>query len=243
MKLDRVVMTGADDTVKPEDLIALSQEFPFSEFGILSGGPDYGSSRFPSVAWIEHLSDLVEDMPEASRPNLCAHLCGKYVKWLFAGETHPDHIFQRSQINTHGFPMHLMEGYENFKSNLITAKTHWPGQFIFQCDGENDAIVKEWVAEGLGVPLFDTSSGAGVLPSYFGESWPKAWDGTYCGYAGGLGPENVVEQVTGSIKQAVGAGTIWIDMESRLYSNRIFDLGKCRQVLEAMKPFIGVNLG
>ena len=242
MKLDRVTMTGADDTVKPEDLIALSQEFPFVEFGILFGGPDYGSSRFPSLAWIEDLSNKV--WASEVQVNLCAHLCGKYVKWLLKdGDFVPEVIFQRSQINTHGFPMHLMEGYADFKPNLISAKVEWPGQFIFQVDGENDAIVKEWVAEGLGVPLFDTSSGAGVLPSYFGAEWPTSWPNVYCGYAGGLGPDNVVSEVTGPIKQAAGEATIWIDMESRLYSNRIFDLGKCRKVLEATAPLIGVELG
>ena len=240
MKLDRVVLTGADDTVKPEQLLEISTQFNYVEWGILMGGPDWGSGRFPSQTWIEHLSDLVEAMPEASRPNLCAHLCGKHVKWLFQDGIHPDMTFQRSQINTHGFPMNLMEGYADFKTNLITAKSHWPGQFIFQVDGANDKIVKEWVNEGLGVPLFDTSSGAGVLPSYLGEEWPTSWPDVYCGYAGGLGPANIIEQLEGPIKEAAGEERIWVDMESSLFSHGKFDLSKCRQVLEKCKPFIGV---
>jgi phosphoribosylanthranilate isomerase len=105
--------------------------------------------------------------------------------------------------------------------------------FIYQCDGVNDRWIRELE---FGSPLFDTSGGAGVLPN----RWPGAWPGRYCGYAGGLGPDNVVEQLT-RIRIAANEGErFWIDMERRVRSDddEQFDLDKVRTVLEAVKPLV-----
>jgi len=61
----------------------------------------------------------------------------------------------------------------------------------------------------------------------------------YHGYAGGLGPENLAEQLP-LIGQAAGDCRIWVDMESRVRSDndRQFDLAKVRKCLEIAKPFI-----
>ena len=92
-----------------------------------------------------------------------------------------------------------------------------------------------WIAAvGAGVncsTLFDLSHGAGVLP----EQWPKPLPGIRCGYAGGLSPDNIKEQLT-LISAAVGDTPIWIDMETHVRSNndRLFDLGKVEQVLKVL---------
>ena len=61
-------------------------------------------------------------------------------------------------------------------------------------------------------------------------SWPRAPLNTRIGYAGGIGPENVIE-VLGGIGP-VGDGT-WIDMESRVRdAEDRFDLNKVWVVLD-----------
>src|SRR5207302_929741 len=96
-------------------------------------------------------------------------------------------------------------------------------------------------------PLFDTSGGAGLTPDDLEESWPMAWPGKYCGYAGGLGPDNVadeLEKIFGT--NAEQASTFWIDMETKVRSYRVenfrkvdyFDLSKCEQVCKQVAPFI-----
>ena len=85
------------------------------------------------------------------------------------------------------------------------------------------------------VPLFDLSGGAGILP----ESWPKA-KGEYCGYAGGLSPENLEEQLE-KIKCVVDEDQkIWIDVETHVRSSddKQFDLDKVRKFLEISKRYV-----
>ena len=43
--LQTVTLTGADDSVNPEDLIAISKEFPFVEWGILIGSNTGAEAR------------------------------------------------------------------------------------------------------------------------------------------------------------------------------------------------------
>ena len=91
----------------------------------------------------------------------------------------------------------------------MASKFKW--QLIFQIDGVNDVLLNQSRGDGLNaVPLYDLSGGAGVLPS----KWPRQQDGVYTGYAGGLGPRNVLDQIE-KIRE-VANGRIWIDMETRV---------------------------
>lgn len=68
------------------------------------------------------------------------------------------------------------------------------------------------------------------------EIWPNPIEN--CGYAGGLTPENVKEQLC-LIKNLVGEnGSIWIDAESSLRGYDQFDLGKVEEFLINSLPFV-----
>ena len=71
--------------------------------------------------------------------------------------------------------------------------TQLPGkEYIFQNDQKNYEAFHTAESKGVNVSsLFDLSHGAGVLP----EKWPKSPSNIKTGFAGGLGPENIVEQV------------------------------------------------
>ena len=236
MKLDRVTFTGADDSIAPDALIPLSKKYPWVEWGILmvTGGTFWGSgSRFPSLQWIEEMLKATKDEPGM---NFCAHLCSGWVDDImwhrrYAFGQHPiAPRFARVQLNFHA----QRQNYD-----AVVGLRNAKRQFIFQVDGVNDNNIRSWVAQGHGSPLFDISGGAGTLPE---EGWPKFWDkASYCGYAGGLGPNNVVEQVK-LIEAAAGDNRIWIDMETRVRSkdDALFDLDKCQQVCEAIAPYITV---
>lgn len=240
MILDRVTFTGADDRTDPKELIPISREFPFVEWGILFSGSRSGVPRYPSKAWV---SELVKVQWATRFVQLSAHLCGKWVRdlvlegrfsWL---EENLDFIqsFERIQLNFHA---HHHPAGEPFLEALRLVRGK---QFIFQMDGVNDQLWESVHDADLpGVPLFDLSGGAGILP----DSWPKLIPGVYCGYAGGLGPENVANQVRAIAHVAYGAGPVWIDMETLVRSedDKVFDLKKCRKVLEAVAPYIGKRL-
>jgi phosphoribosylanthranilate isomerase len=83
--------------------------------------------------------------------------------------------------------------------------------------------------------LFDESGGDGVAP----EHAPPPVDGMYCGYAGGIGPDNVVERIQAI--NAVCPNDFWIDMEGRVRTDDVLDMAKVRSVLKQASVFIAAQ--
>lgn len=241
MNLDRVTITGADESVSPLALFELAEEFPFVEWGILVSAKyspnDLGVPRFPGKKWLRRFQDLAG----ANRwIKASLHFCGSWVREMVSGQAngkHPffflDPTFQRIQLNFHG------EALPCDRASFHKSLAAFDGlQVIFQIDGNLGLTL--W-SGSLGqsinsAPLFDMSHGAGVLP----EGWPPPLSAdTYHGYAGGLGPDNLAEQIP-LIGKAAGDTRLWIDMESNVRSDgdRQFDLAKVRRCLEIAQPFV-----
>lgn len=226
MKITKVTMTGADNSIAPEKLFEITRKYPFVEWGILVSRNSQGNNRFPSKLWMDKLA------LEKYYLDLSCHLCGTYVKEILMGSTRFINElgdiwkrFSRVQINTHG----IHHQYD--KHGLIQVLTeHSDKEFIFQYDNVNKQIVDAVSPSCKNISaLFDLSHGAGILP----KEWVKPLEGIKCGYAGGLSPENVQQQIK-LIEQKVGDGEIWIDMETQIRSNndQQFDLVKVEKVLE-----------
>lgn len=241
--VDRITLTGANEKTEPHDLLAISEEFPFVEWGILLSKANMGSApRFPGRKWLRKLA-----CAEYMRPMLLSgHLCGRWVrdvckgKWTFLDDLGElAKMFGRVQLNFHA-EVHKLDHQQFVGAFRTTGGAHWAipyaegCQFIFQLDDVNDSILDVAKAGGVdAAPLFDLSGGAGVLP----ERWPVARG--YCGYAGGLSPENVAEQLA-LIERAAGDGPIWIDVETHVRSenDRIFDLDKVRAFIQNALPWV-----
>lgn len=228
MRLTRVTITGADDSTEIGDLQKLSVEFPFVEWAILVSRSQEGRPRFPSRAWTEAFVDLVAD----ADVNVAMHMCGAWVRELLTGELKWEElptgllaVAKRIQINTHAEP-HLSKMAMISKLSEQSEKT-----FIFQWDGVNDHLA--YVANSFNLSvnaLYDSSHGTGILP--------QKWESVRhihipCGYAGGLGPENLLQELP-KIAAAAGHAAIWIDMERRVRTDddSALDLDKVRRVLE-----------
>ena len=56
--LNKVTVTGADNSTHINDLIGLYKEFPFVEFGILLSLSSEGGPRFPSMDWLDDMGEL-----------------------------------------------------------------------------------------------------------------------------------------------------------------------------------------
>jgi hypothetical protein len=255
-----VTVTGADDTINPEEfgkLVDIWRRFPFVEFGLLmaANNTPMGRPRFPSLHWLQalaryltvnHLRDL----------RFSAHLCGKWVQQLLMGEamegfgavddTNILDYVDRYQLNTHGVP-HMLR-----KKEFLEAVDRLPlssAQIIFQLDGANNELPLA-CKEDLDVAvLHDVSSGAGRLP----VGWNSLIPGLFNGYAGGLSPKNVVEQLRKIGELLPERKTIWIDTEAHLRAiwidaethlrsivdgRDIFDLDKVTAFLEAVQPYV-----
>lgn len=232
-KLNRVTITGADDQTNIGEMLVLSGVYPFVEWGILMSPKHQGSPRFPSPQWIETLSG------RAIRTNISLHLCGAYVRDIITGgrravTEHPWAflVASRVQLNFHGEP-HFMDSRAFRKE----AARYSGVRFILQMDGtdNNDLLLR---AGRSAIPLFDTSGGAGRLPTM----WPRTYrvrkgEYIYRGYAGGLGPDNIRAQLP-LIETAADGALYWIDMEGQVRTNEVLDLAKVQRVLEACKEWI-----
>lgn len=235
-----VTLTGADDSILPEQLFEISKLYPYVEWAILVSRKSTGQKRFPSMRWIEELGRLNNVKIASGKPslNLSLHLCGSYVKELLSGNddfieddlSEIWHAFSRVQINTHGEVHYIHDGF-----------TEWLNEnpfkeWIFQYDNVNTRMLELAIRDNVKCSaLFDLSHGTGILP----EQWPDLLPGIKCGYAGGLSPDNLLEQIKG-IESIVAEHPIWIDMETKIrsFNDATFCLIKCKQVLEIAKPFI-----
>lgn len=238
--LTGVTLTGADDSVKPGDLMELSREFPFVEWGLLIGSEDW-TPRFPSSEWWETLGDELRTEPQD--PRLSLHLCGPWRNAVadigVLGLPHglPDAALSRIQLNFHGVPRGGSSvTRDTIIRNIGNVSEAWGLEVIVQLDTVNDWLLPALTQIGASCSgLFDVSHGAGITP----DTWSKPDPDHKYGYAGGLGPDNVADQVR-AIERVAGGQPFWIDMETKLRSDggAVFDLALCRRALEATAGFI-----
>lgn len=225
MQLKCVTITGADDSTNPEDLKALSAKYPFVEWAILLSKSREGGDRYPTREWVNKLESIQDSC------NLAAHTCGQWSREFLAGNNTfykewkwAWQLFGRVQINATSFLAgmpHVEAAADQFpEKKFIQPVRHF----------------MEKISYGA-YPLFDCSGGRGRSPS----AWPKPLLGLYCGYAGGLGPDNLQEALE-TILGLSDQGECWVDMESKVRSDKdgknVFDLEKAERCLEIAKPFI-----
>lgn len=230
--ISTVTLTGADDSIHPNDLLRLQDDYLFAEWAILFSTKRTGTPRYPSAHWIESLFEI------SSKLSLSAHLCGDYAKAILLGydsflQLAGQH-FERIQIN-HNFthnPVNL--------DKLHTIIKEWPQLFfIIQKNQSNNYVCKELENEcyhNLNF-LYDGSGGRGIKSNLLGIPINRH----YTGYAGGLSPENIISECE-RINNFVVDTNVWIDMETHIRSNndQLFDFHKVNKVLASAEKYIGL---
>ena len=233
--LNKVTVTGADDFTAYDKMVEIQEQFPFVEFAILvksiekthtytSGNVNPFAYRFPSIVWLRGLENY------ASKLNLAVHLCGKIVPEILEHGTigtNAPHvnldIFRRIQINTHGEPHQY-----NVDKLAVAIKSLPSKQFIFQLDKVNESIMDKVFDKGCFniSGLYDLSHGTGILADELRKPNER---GILTGYAGGLSPSNVEQQLEKIEKIATNT---WIDAETHLRHDQIFN---CPLVIEFLQ--------
>jgi hypothetical protein len=217
--LTTVTISGADDQVDPSELAALSEEFPFVEWGILLSASRAGTHRYPTYDTVCRFARY-----RPGRLRLSGHLCGAQAREVLEyreASFMALEFFRRVQIN----------GYAPRSPGAVAFALANPHQeVIFQVRGSEWMLAAVW--DAMRVPnasiLFDPSGGTGRAL----EAFPAA-AGVPIGYAGGIGPDNVAATLC-AINDHVGkfGQPFWIDMESGVRTDDVFDLAKVRAVLE-----------
>ena len=227
MQLQYCSITGADDAVDIDDLSAIAEEFPFVEWAILLLPSRTGTPRCPTQGWIEDFSRRCRARHTAM------HLCEDGLLRFIAGEQDVRALmagFQRIQLN---LKFGDVEGKYDPADLVARVREAPQWDFIIQYTPDKKDIVKSFEGIKNHAVLFDASAGQGISP----EGWDAPLPGHFCGYAGGLNPDNVSENLE-KISRVAAGHTTWIDMESGVRTDDRFDLGKVRRVLELSAPYV-----
>ncbi|MGB5630368.1 MAG: hypothetical protein WBM57_13425 [Woeseiaceae bacterium] len=206
-----VTFTGADDASLCKSMSELSAKYPI-EWGILVDRDKAGRPLFPLPQHIDRFRQL--------GVRLCAHICGSVATDIARGAVPTLNLggFSRIQINhgREGASAAVVSAVQRF-ANLHTVRG------VLQCRDLS------FPTEYAGVDwLYDVSFGEGVRPTSFPQI---EQDLPFCGISGGIGPDNVETTLDDLVQVAPGTA-FWIDMESGVRTNGVFDLGRCKDVCE-----------
>lgn len=232
-----VTLTGASDDTNIDSLLEMSEKFPFVEWAILYSHDRSGKDpRYPSLEWIHKFLDRVATKPET---NIAFHLCGSAVTDFILRYPRAELFFlaheaayQNTRIqlnfalNKSKFMIHQLQ--EAIDSELIP--------IITQHNEANKELLDYPFSDNHQI-LFDASGGQGIEVT----KWPTAIPEKVCGYAGGIGPDNI-GPVSFEIDH-VAPPVYWIDMETKIRTDNKLDLELCLFVLRVCEGWIDMNKG
>lgn len=230
MTLRLCTLTGVDEKTS-FDWIVDTAGFGFVEFGILlSLTPEDKDARYSEIDFIMRFADHAQRYGV----NTALHVCGSAVNHFvlredpFAGELVRGLAarFGRVQLNFNlgRAPFSLLEldeAIRSFSRPVITQ--HFPANSP--------------VTEGITAPnhhvLFDASGGRGIHSTAF----PERLNSKYHGYAGGFGPETIIQDIVRA-KNAAAGTPFWVDMESKIRTEGYLDMALCTKLLSQVNDFI-----
>jgi hypothetical protein len=249
MNLSMVSIAGADDATDPREMASLCDEYPQLRWGLVLYRPHEGKPRYPTFDWLMGLNKY-----PSLKQRIVWHLCGQYVADLLEGNfsfyknrKELLALSQQVQLNFKGVEQKPTASFiptlKYFSVNHFEPYRHSPPTGSFQGDNPQ---VRSWIIQCfkpewaqtfydclydgvICLPLIDTSGGGGVVP----EAWPAPLEPSYTitGYAGGLSPDNLEEQLK-LIGKQVNNFSCFIDVESGVRTNDRLDMKKVRKFLQ-----------
>lgn len=223
-------MAGVDDSTDPLDLWKLSERYPFVEWGVLYNAGTQGAGRYPSFFWIEKLADELRRSSVTNRPRFALHICGTAITDFLQGTGHVSLIakyFERIQINLSPayMPAERIQPMleRNLKTTIITR--HSPA------NAHLGLLLKPYRNHAV---LFDKCNADDAR----WNTWPQQRYGVPCGYAGRLGPDNLLCELP-YIRDSAGTDDFWICMDNTLRNtDGRFDLDRVAAALAVAEEAI-----
>lgn len=236
MKIKTVTITGSDDNnTDIGEMIAISKRHPFVEWGILFSLSRTGTDRYPTEQWLERLKSETNGL----NMNFSGHLCGQYTREILQGDgklldslkSNFD-IFRRFQLN---FNSENTPPTPEFYS-LIEKLNHI--DFILQFNKVNTDTCNASMGLLKNISfLYDSSGGRGTNVT----EYKPVFDNFFTGYAGGLSPDNLTQELI-KISKAVGNGIdIWIDTESGVRTDEKLNMKKVDDFVETAAAWNKLN--
>ena len=218
MKLSTITLSGANEFTDMKALLNLCEKYPLAEIGIQVSGEKaaFGMARY---WWIWALSLYVTPFTK-----LALHLNKDWVEAFCAGKLPKELETFLSFRHDNGEPI-FSRVQLNFKigrdpkpdfmmlENMI--KQHGRQRFIFSYNDANALFINNFHARNGAIfdCVYDESFGEGILPK-FRKS--PAFGDVLQGYAGGLSPENVAEELNKIAKVLPEKAQFYLDAEGRL---------------------------
>ena len=234
-RLRFVTLSGVDGATPFDGLCELARRYPYAEFGVLYSKGQVGTGRYPPRKWIESLAHRARTVPGL---NLSLHVCGEAIGDLMMGKDHVSELallFPRVQANF------LAEGRALISvRKLLKRLPHTT--IITQHTEASESLWRDLAERPNRAVMFNTSGRKGLgslrwqAPLKKIESgWSfKAID-PLCGYAGGLGPDNV-ERNLRLIADLTRHSAFWLEMESKLLGRAArFDISRAQKCLDAVE--------
>jgi hypothetical protein len=237
MKIEKITCSDMREYNEIDDIIALGKKYPISEFAI-QAHPSKFSGWMPRYVWFETLMHAARN----TNINLAMHVNSEWRTEICRGDVpyeikrmwdmqrdNGKPVIGRVQINING-GKDSFRFYTNKVADIIRA---YPNiEFIFQYTAKQKRRLGK--LDHTDVPfsmLFDASGGCGKLP----KQWHAPINSNHkMGYSGGLGPDNISENLD-KINMVVPANSnIWIDAEGKLKNPDIkqFDIARAERYIE-----------
>lgn len=202
-----ITMTGVDART---DLCALPDGI---EVGVLFTATPEGRHRYP-----ERL-EAVRILGELEGRRVALHVCGQRAREALKAGALSDLTsrVQRVQVNGRMTESELQKICRQYPQHTVITQHTAANAGLLSVDVENHAV------------LVDGSGGRGVSPA----AWARPPTRKSVGFAGGLGPENIVDEI-GRIR-VVAFGDWWIDMEGKLRDvDDWFDVRRARELMSCL---------
>ena len=198
------------------------------EWAVLAGTATGKDPRFPDLETLVRFRDGALYANTAT----ALHLCGRLARAVAAGDMDETVAlgtgFRRIQVNA--------EAHDYEQLAMLGRRT---GAMVIA--QEQKGFTAERAPSRRLEYLDDGSGGRGISRL---DGWTTGWEDARCGYAGGVGPDNIRE----AMRNATDAGgpRAWLDMESSIRTNERLDTAKVDAVIrqatdEAMPARTGVN--
>lgn len=221
MNLKFITCSGANEFTNIDALFALYHDFPCIEFGIQVSGKkcNYESARF---AWLQNLQKQI--IMKNVRLPLALHLNQDWVEHFCNGEIVPELQDLLSWVDKKGEPL-FQRVQLNFKigreksPNIVSLEktmADFPNlRFILSYNDANAKLITDIYRRKKVVfdCLFDESFGEGVLPK---KRRVPVFENVVQGYAGGLSPENVAQELHKIMHILPSSASFFIDAEGKL---------------------------
>jgi phosphoribosylanthranilate isomerase len=206
-RLATVTVTGADACTDITQLLRLVESHPSLEIGLLYTATPEQRNRYPTLEWLHKAADAL-----ASR---CAiHICGSGARQQLRDGTLSDLVGKAWRVQVNGL----------VQPDEVPVLAKRVPLLITQHNEKNAQLAAGKFAVNHQL-LVDGSGGTGTSPG----QWTRPATTKRVGFAGGLGPDNIVAELPKI--HAVAKGRYWIDLEGKLRTDDWFDLALCESFL------------